>query len=371
MRRTVIQILDRKGLTIIIIIAMDDIPSWETLNYSLKFLFSKYEFDVCDIGQVQRLDYENMETIFYHLFLIIDPNGCRRVFRLLFPARNQDERAKFIDNMVIFINKKLHPDKVSSSRLRMCGGAPFRRLLNSLIMKAAEAELTAVLRRMSCDHPANSEVDDIWKTLDNERGDISHRLDILGRKRYQLEQIRETIVERRSHSEQLWTRLKLELDRQRSQPSPKQQLHFLEFDHQSSKVINRMLLDRIERTNQRCGKAAQKIRDISLPSSPGERSSPKGRQDNEKRLSYYVRELREKLTLSPEDPNGSKLVIKIHQQLRDYDDRVRVLLTELEEKQIEEDEALLKIPEVLEKYKQLEELLPAIRLHSISHYSTK
>lgn len=348
---------------------MDDVPDWELLSNAIKFLFAKYDFEFVDFGQVQRLDYETMEKIFYHLIMIIDPNECRRSLRLMFPARNQDERTKFINTMVIFINKRLHPDKISSSRLRMCGGAPFRRLLGTLITKAASAEIAMTLRRSSCDQPLSVDTNvSPWILVEEDRKDLIERVNLMEKKRKQLESLQDALVVIQNESDLLWNNLKNDLDCQFRNFSPKQQqLPFREFDDSSSKAISKLLLDRIECYNRRSRIAAQKIQEINLPeSSNDELDLSKTGKDHEKRLSYYVRELREKLILSPEGCDGPKLIDKIHQQLRDYDDKVKVLLTKLEEKQMEEDEALLKIPEVAQKYQQLEQLIPKIYIAPLS-----
>lgn len=336
---------------------MDDVPDWETLNQALKFLFTKYEFDFNEIGQTQRLEYGHMETILYHLSMIMDPIGCRRVFRLLFPARNQDERAKFINEMVVFINKRLHPDKISSSRLRMCGGAPFRRLLGTLITKAADAEISATLRRSICDQPVDADNGHPWDILDEERKCLRERLYLLEDKRNRYQSLLDALQSKHLEAADLWNKLKSDLESQQMDFSPGKRISLNELDTSSLKLINKLLIDRIEKSSINSKNATDRLLSIELPVTNDDDESVNA--NVEKRLSYYVRELREKLT-SSDDPKSLKTVDRINHQLREYDNEVMVLLTKLEERQIDEDDAFLKIPEVAERYRMFDELMPNI-----------
>lgn len=115
----------------------ENVPTWEKIRDSLKDLFSTKKLTVLELDDVQvnqRLQYHEFELIFYQFFLIIDQKETKRRFRTAYPARNQDERNKFIDLAVKYINdKQLLPKKVTAQRLKTYGGEPFRSIINAMI----------------------------------------------------------------------------------------------------------------------------------------------------------------------------------------------------------------------------------------------
>lgn len=127
----------------------DEALSWLEISCCLKELLSDYNLEELDsIGSKQRLTFECFQTIIYHIFLIVDPNDCRRKFRLIYPTGNNQEQTRFLEQAILFINsKKLVPSKVAVTQLRTCGGEPFRRILGQLISKAIKLETDRTIRK--------------------------------------------------------------------------------------------------------------------------------------------------------------------------------------------------------------------------------
>lgn len=317
----------------------------DQLNSGLKILFKPRGFEIKEIGQ--RLIYEDMEFLLYHLFLIIDPKTSVKMFHSIYPARNQDDRSKFINQMVILINKHFPNEKVAASRLRSCGGPPFRALLASLMKKAASIESSLISRRLK----RTIEITPSRHLLDVNMSSLAKTLDDLETANSLYRQAKKTQDETRNHKMILWDNLLAKLD---AVAEP--------YSDSKLEAINKHVLDQMVLVIEECNVAIDKIESIQLSETPFEKS-----KDSEpKRLSYYVRELRAQIASTGDGPTT---VEALNNQLLDYDDGMQRLVSILEKKKRDADLEYLKNDEMMERYMELQNLIPFVDIKPISCYA--
>lgn len=328
--------------------------SWENIGSALRTLLYKsndLNASLSCVGQVQRLEYQVFEKIFYHLAAIIDPAECRKKFWSLYPARDTEERSKFIIEAVHFINSKsLSSTRVTASHLRMCGGEPFRRLLKDLIIKAAEAEIATVTRKTP-ECLVNSDLD--CKQV----GEIiAERLKLLKQSEEKLNSIHEQLDEMEIEIDNKWE-------------SQVGEVFVDQNSRDRMKEIHKALVSRLEKSYERCKAASKQIKELPKPPKTVNSGTPSPKVDGSKRMSHLFKEMRQRLTLSPDftpETNKSKLINKITQRLIYYDNGIDNLVSTLEAEREKADEELLKQPEMQERYNFFKSIVPFIDGKQIS-----
>lgn len=335
---------------------IEETPSWDNIHCALRLLFSRFEqLDLTSIGTTQRLQYEDFEMVFYHLFLIMDQTDTKRKFRDIFPARNQEERTKFIQLSVRCINdKQLSSQRVAASQLRMCGGEPFRRLMANLIKAATEKEIHSI-RRIAPDCMGLHSSQDIQTKGEN----LDFYIDKICQKQQKvkelsnnlketidrLKQLKENVNEAKRLHQEKWNFLSTKLDGVS-----------YSYNHRHMQAICRSLFSRLEQANAKSKAATEKIKKIQLPTEGTDDIVSSGK----KRLSQFIREVRDQF-------DSSRIVDKIGQQLVEYDNGVDKIIETWQEEQERADENLLKNPEIFEKFRFFENIVPKIDLKPIGH----
>lgn len=349
---------------------MDETPTWETIDYALKTIFSRHpNCNFKGVGQTQRLEYKEMENILYNLFLIIDPTCCRQLFRVIFPARNQDDRNKFMDQASAFINKRhLCADKVSSSRLRMCGGEPFRRLLSSIIKRATDVEIAADAKRLGHDKPIYVEetIDGCFAVAKASKIQLKQMISQLDDKSDLCDRLYDSLELKKQASKDLWEDLISSNSGKRSDSGDI-----------NIKTIYKSLLSRLQASNEKSILVIDRIKSKQLPETI-EESRDKltaSKPEQAKRVSYFVREVRKCLTLSPEidGKEGSKPNSEsdLEKKLSDYDAGICNLISEWEKEKIKSDEEMLERPEFLERYSFYQKLIPSLDIEPLASLNSK
>ena len=347
----------------------EETPCWHRISFAAKSLLtSKFDLDLSQIGTTQRLRYEDFEPVFYHLFLLIDPTETKRKFRALHPARNQEERTKFIDTAVRFINdKQLHTQRVASSQLRMFGGAPFRSLVTSLIRTASERELESLRGRVTID--SQFEVDQCG----NDLGILIDSLAVIcssgSATRHTLTELVEQLIEMKkdlANRSQLvqdrWSILMHRTDGFHSSHS---------YSQDRVSALCQSQLSRLEAAYGETKQAMERIKSVKLPecnTTIDLLSTKDNGQSTVKRLSQFIREAKGQFDPDKEllrEACGANMHEKIRQQLADYDSRTLKLIESWREDQDKADEIMLRNPEILEKYNHLQQLIPIISFQPI------
>lgn len=340
-----------------------DAPTWEFIGLSLKLVLSRYDLDLSNLGSAQRIDHKDFEQIFYHLFMTIDPADTKRKFWSIYPSRNPEERTRFIETSLQMINgKQMSPYRASLAQLKMLGGGPFRRLLGSLIEKAAESEIQHVLKKYpGCSIEVDSNIDTNIKRLEKLQRDIADQLPIMKESIKKYKSLQETMNIMNHETNETLEMLNIKAFRE---------LDGCKSDAKHVKEMFKSLLIRLERTSLRKNAAIQKIKQISIPVEDSfESNLPTTPNIGKKRISEYFKEMREFLALSPDCDRGdnkSKMLDKISERLKNYDDGVDNLITLWEDEQERADEAMLEIPEMRERYEFFEKLIPKISFTPIS-----
>lgn len=114
--------------------SVDARADWDAIRVALELLLP--ELDVSQLGKRAHLDSDTSERILHGLFLRLERKTWQRLLKAKTPppSKTPQERAKFIESAVQFVNgQKLHSQLATASLFRMCGGAPYRQLLRSLI----------------------------------------------------------------------------------------------------------------------------------------------------------------------------------------------------------------------------------------------
>lgn len=309
--------------------------SWELIDAGLKILFSRNNIETRDLDKTHRLEYTDMEYILYHLFMIIDARTSRKSLSSIYPARNQDDKTRFINNMVMMINKQLPREKISASRLRMCGGQPFRVLISSLIKEACHVDMLTRMKRTGLPQPSDIDLHISETRLVREKEILDKEIAELEDMRMKLQDLRMSQRQIRCSKQVSWDELQNSINSSVEK----------EFDKQDLKRVQRLLMVVLGKTTEGCVSSMNKIAAIQL-------SEPR---DEPKRLSYYVRELQAHVNSS----NSS------HSTIDDYDTAMENLIIRLEEKQRRCDERLLQDPKILERYNRLAKIIPFVRVRPI------
>lgn len=370
---------------------VDETPSWDAIAYALRSVLCEVDIDLSRIGSTQRLEYEDVERIYYHLFLLINPRETRRKFRLVCAARNQEERNKFIESAVGFINdQQLHPQRVSSAQLRMFGGEPFRRLTASLIKAACEREMER--HELSIEEQVELEQcnNDLGRLLDH----LSEKMKSISSAEIRLKQSMEYLRELRERVKEsnlaildkkscLSVKL-VHAEARSSTPAPNIGHKSISgcsisgssigggitYNHPNCQrdisLIVRTLLERLGDSLSRTKLAMDRIKSIELPREeslgPGETVKPK-------RLSQFIREVANKFNTSHEELKSearqTRLNEQVRQQLIDYDRNMERLIEAWREEENRVDEGLLQMPDVRDMFDNLEGLIPKIQLTQI------
>lgn len=344
----------------------EETPCWHRISYAAKSLLSsKFDLDLSQIGTTQRLRYEDFELVFYHLFILIDPTETKRKFRGLHPARNQEEKTKFIDTAVRFINdKQLHTQRVASSQLRMFGGAPFRSLVTSLIRTASERELDSLRGRVTIE--SQLEVDQCG----NDLGVLVDSLAVIcssgSATRHTLHELMEQLIEMKKD---LANRSQLVQDKWSSLMHRTDGFHSSQtYSQDRVSALCQSQLSRLEVAYGETKQAIEKIKSVKLPecnTTTGLSSTKDNGQSTVKRLSQFIREAKGQFDPDKEllrEACGANMHEKIRQQLADYDSRTLKLIEIWREDQEKADEMLLRNPEILEKYNHLQQSIPILPL---------
>lgn len=340
-------------------------PNWDVIGDALKSLFSKYDVDLSAVGQSQRLEYSDFETIYYHLFTIIDAAECRRKLWSTYPARNPEERSKFINNAALVINSnQMIPNRISASQLRMFGGEPFRRIVTALIMKAAETNTASISKRLAA---KNEDYQLPEGSLEEYCGEIEQVIKLIRLKSTDLDEA----VQRFDNDQQAQIDLKEEIqERWVSLMGIEEQLDLSEENiEDNKKTIFKSLLAKLEgsmRSRESAKRAIAVVPKATLMKSNLE--SPVAKHDTSKRISEYFVNLKRCLLASPEyspDTNQSRVINRISQRLIDYETGVDEICLNLESEKEKADEALMKNPEVQERYKFFENVIPFVNVKPI------
>lgn len=340
-------------------------PNWDVIGDALKSLFSKYDVDLSSVGQSQRLEYSDFETIFYHLFAIIDAAECRRKLWSIYPARNPEERSKFINNAALIINSnQMVPNRISASQLRMFGGEPFRRLLTALIMKAAEVETAAISKRLAAEDE-NYQMPE--GSLEEYCSEIEQTIKLIRLKSIDLDEL----VQKFYNDQQAQQDLNEEIqEKWLSLMGIEEQLDLsVENIEDNKKSIYKSLLSKLE-TSMRSRESAKRTI-AAVPKAMLTKSSlesPVAKHDTSKRISEYFVNLKRCLLASPQyspDTNQSRIINKISQRLIDYETGVDEICLNLELEKEKADEALMKNPEMQERYKYFETVIPFVNVKPI------
>lgn len=347
----------------------EETPCWHRISYAAKALLTgKFDLDLSQIGATQRLRYEDFEPVFYHLFLLIDPTETKRKFRGLHPARNQEERTRFIDTAVRFINdKQLHTQRVASSQLRMFGGAPFRSLLTSLIKTASERELESLRGRVSIESQLEVDQcgDDLVVLVDSLAvvcSSGSATRSTLHELKEQLVEMKKDLANRSQLVQEKWSTLMHRTEGFHSSQS---------YSQDRVSALCQSQLSRLEAAYGETKQAMERIKSVKLPESnatAGLLSTKDNGQSTVKRLSQFIREAKGQFDPDKEllrEACGANMHEKIRQQLAEYDSKTLKLIETWREDQEKADEMLLKNPEILEKYNQLQQSIPMIALKPI------
>lgn len=331
-------------------------PSWEIISIALKSLLSRYDLDLSGVGLAQRMEYSDFETIFYHLFNIIDAKESRTRFKRLYPTRNKQDEAKFIELSKDFINNmKIVDKKISSTQLRALGGEPFRKIMASVVQKAFRARLGSPGGASSNEVPAGaSKLDHLFDSLEKSQviKDKTSELDTATEK---LNQKTELLLERRAEFKKSWDTLNAAICCDTSFPA---------YTPERMKEIYRSLLDRLDKSIHRIKKASNQM--VELPIDNIE--SPRvGRNSS---VDVY-REIREHLKLE-NSPTTTKISTtkEISQQLAEYDREMDILIAKWTVRLEKADEALLRDDQMRDRLKFFEDLLPAIHIEPINFEST-
>lgn len=299
----------------------EETPKWTILRVALKSVLAKFELDLNHVGTTQRIDYTDFEKIFYHLLIIIDPNDCRRKLWSLYPARDLDGRSRFIELTTQLINdRQIGATKISSGQLRVCGGEPFRRLLCSLIKKAAQVEIQSIERKLS--------------NVTTQTPDVS------------LTELEDSIVLLKSQI----------LNKSNDLEHGLNELVRLENLLEMKNGIKN-LLDQLETSNGRVKVAVEKIKSLEIYPDFVKGSTI---LETSKRMSNFVNEIRECLLVKPDTAKS-----KIENQLAEYDNGNERLISTLEDEIAKIDAALLEKEEMRERYNFFSNLIPAIEFAPI------
>lgn len=364
---------------------VDETPTWDGIAYALKSLLCDFDVDLSKIGTTQRLQYEDFETIFYHLFVLIDPSETKRRFRLICAARNQEEKTKFIESSVRFINdKQLHPQRVSSSQLRMFGGEPFRRLTRSLIKAASERELER--HELSIEEQVelqqcNNNLERLLDYLNEKSNCISNTMLELNQSMEHLREARKSLEDSNQAIQDKWSFMadKLAARDERIFSPTKDGVQSATCDSISGSSTNnnlnhhqrdvspivRTLLERLGASHSKTKLAIQRIQSIELPR---EETLGPGESAVRKRLSQFIREVANKFNTSHEllpDAHQTRLNEQVRQQLVEYDRGVERLIEIWREEENRLDEELLQMADMNDMFAKLEGLIPRIELKPI------
>lgn len=384
---------------------LESTPCWHRLTCSIKTLFEHQntitkqaeEIDFNQLGASSRIKYEDFERIFYQLLLIIDTQDTKRKFKGHYPARNKEEQNVFIDMVAKAINDRqpqLHSRRVASSQLRMFGGVPFRSLLSSLVRRANEREIEKLKSRLdlqsSCKSDAASDDNVAAVLLDNKNDNNKSNLN----------NYREPLDKLSSRVRSLSEELKLSLERlekcrdiERDELQQAQELwcqvaparsmerlvisKLTDYNQEQLNSIFRMDLSRLESIHADLEKALDRVNAISLPK---ERQQQQHANTNDKqaapvkRLSQFIRDTKSKF-----DPDREFLRDTLQQkgaaacqpdrmlqQLVEHDQQMSQLI-EMWRAELElAEEQLLRRPEIMDRYKQFELVIPKINLKRIS-----
>lgn len=302
----------------------------------------------------QRLDYAVCETIFYQLILMIDPAECRRKFWGIYPSRDADERTRFIENTAQFINgKQLVPYKVTASQLRMCGGEPFRRLLTSLINKAADVEIKANIKRLKLKEE-EMQISTSWEEIldkqDHTRDIIRERILEFKFVKSRLEELKEKLSDMESELKDTSNSLSEEVYGEISSLN--------HYDERRLKDMYKILLVRLEKSHSRCKIAAEQIKKtppLEVISTPIIGFPTR----KVRRMSDYFKEMRERLTSSP-------LINKISERIYHYDSRIEAIISNWENDLEKADDEFLRRPEIMEQFEFWSKLIPPLDIKPVN-----
>jgi hypothetical protein len=365
----------------------DETPSWDGIAYALRLLLCDFSIDLSRVGTTQRLQYEDFEIIFYHLFVLIDPNETKRRFRLICAARNQEEKTKFIESSARFINdKQLHPQRVSTNQLRMFGGEPFRRLMRSLIKAASERELErhepSIEEQVDLQQ-CNNNLERLLDHLNEKSNSISSTMLELNQSMEHLRETRKSLDDSNQAIQDKWLMMseKLALDDHLS-PIEDSSIQLAKCESSISGCSNisnsnssgrrdvspivRALLERLGASHSRTKSAIDRIKSIELPK---EETLAPGESANKKRLSQFIREVAIKFEPSHEllsDAQQTRLNEQVKQQLIDYDQGVERLIEIWREEENRVDKELLQMANMRELFAKLEDLIPKIDITPIA-----
>lgn len=360
-------------------------PTWEEINAAVRSLLSVRfnQLDLSHIGSNQRLKYEEFESLFYHLFLLIDSQETRRKFKCA-PSgapRSQEDRAKFIELAVRFINdKRLNSQRVATTQLRMCGGEPFRRLIGSLVKIASEREIDSLKKRLPIEalieieesgdsSNLRNDLEVLLNKIDEIKLNISENQQNLRDSTEKLANHRNILAEAKQQTDDKWQNLAHKL---RGFSSPRDQSQALEMCNnllsqlETSSAEAKLALEKLDQTRERIEMEERKRQPkTDRPNKLGDNLQV----SSEKRLSQFIREAKEQLNPNQDHKDElqrNNIGERIKQQLAEYDEGLARLIEFWREESDRADEMLLKDSDTLERFKQLQKIFPLIPLTPIT-----
>lgn len=348
-------------------------PDWDIIKDALNSLFANHDISVDSLGQSRRLQYDDFEKVFYHLFTIIDPAECRRKFWSKYPARNRDEQTEFINNVAVIINSsQLIPNRISASQLRTFGGEPFRRIIVALILKATEIESAKLTERLetTSEQTKETSLDEYYIRLDKSSELLKKNSKCLDDLVKKFHSYNETYSELEDDIQQKWLAL-MGID---------EQLDISEDNvGHNKKTIFKSLLSKLEISMRKRESATKAIMAFRVEVEPHKSrlNSPEKKSADAKRISEYFVNLKRRLLASPEyspDTVQSRLINKISQRLVEYETGVDQICLDLEAEKEEAYkrtyEEIMSDPELEERYRSLENLVPSVDLKQIDFESS-
>lgn len=344
-----------------------DAPDWDVIKPALQSLFVNFNLDLDSVGTSRRLDFVLFEAIFYHIFIILDPQECRRKFWSSFPSRNPAERKQFVDRAAQLINeKKWYPARVTTSLLTMCGGAPFRRLLSRLIRKACVKEVEQFTGKLN---PDVSDVTSEGVDFEQEYDKLQQELMTKENGEFAMLDLLDNLEEQRSNiaaeTSRKWNNIATNFLDLKTVPR---------FDCSQFKLVYEKFVACLEKSHTEIKTMTEQV----TPMQTNEGNSlltngtnhddlrdPKVRES--KRISDVIREMQKKLNvdINPLEEVDNKSSTWIHEQLNLYDQHVESLYLECEKAVERSEEATLKLPEISARFDLFKQIVPSIDIKPI------
>lgn len=345
-----------------------DAPDWDIIRPALRSLLFNFNLDLDSVGTSRRLDLATFEAVFYHIFIILDPQECRRKFWSSFPSRNPIERKQFVDRAAQLINeKKWYPARVTTSLLTMCGGAPFRRLLCHMIKRAINKEVELLTGKLN---PELSDLITEGVDFDSEYISLQQELRTKERETFDTLNLLDALEEQKGilNSEITTKWNSIAKNFLMLNPAPA-------FDGSQLKLVYEKFVTCLEKSHTEIKSMTEQanltqLKDYSPSSSIGtnqeDQRDPKVRES--KRISDVIREMQRKLSMKDEsssEATGTKSTDWMQEQLGRYDRNMEALYLECERAVERSEEYLLRKPDFKARYDLFKCIVPSIDIRPI------